>query len=74
MILNTGKDYSQAITIVDMLSRGESNNVLNKCEEQAIETVADDYLSKINAWRRAVGVVCILLQSDMIIQTGSGKN
>ena len=30
----------------------------------------DDYIAKKEAWRRAVGVVRILLQSDMLIQTG----
>jgi len=34
-------------------------------------SIVDDYIAKVNAWQRAVGVVCILLQSDMIIETGS---
>lgn len=37
-------------------------------------SVVDDYVTKENAWRRAVGVVCVLLQSDMIIETGSQNN
>jgi hypothetical protein len=32
--------------------------------------VADDFIAKKNAWRRAVGVVCLMLQSDTTIVTG----
>lgn len=32
--------------------------------------VWDDYTAKKEAWRRAVGIVRILLQSDMLVETG----
>lgn len=35
--------------------------------------VWDDYTAKKEAWRRAVGVVRILLQSDMLVETGLGR-
>lgn len=69
LILNTGKDYSQAMGEVNELLKEE--NTQNKTEEL---TVVDDYVAKVNAWQRAIGVVCILLQSDMIIKTGSQNN
>lgn len=34
-----------------------------------VNCVWDDFLAKKEAWRRAVGVVCILLQTDMLIIT-----
>lgn len=34
--------------------------------------VLDDYLAKKEAWRRAVDMVCTLLQTDMYIVTGAG--
>ncbi|KAJ7389878.1 chaperone-mediated protein complex assembly [Desmophyllum pertusum] len=36
--------------------------------------VWDDYTAKKEAWRRAVGLVRILLQSDMLVETGLGRN
>ena len=38
--------------------------------------VWDDYTAKIEAWKRAIGIVRILLQSDMLVETGltSGAN
>ena len=39
-------------------------------EEHSYEVVWDDFMSKYEAWRRAVGVVIILLQSDVLVTTG----
>lgn len=38
--------------------------------------VWDDYTAKVEAWKRAIGIVRILLQSDLLIETGltSGAN
>ena len=36
--------------------------------------VWDDYTAKKEAWRRAVGIVRILAQSDMLVQTGLGRS
>lgn len=36
--------------------------------------VWDDYIAKKEAWRRAVGIVRILLQTDMLVQTGLGRS
>lgn len=36
--------------------------------------VWDDYTAKKEAWRRAVGIVRILLQSDLLVETGLTRN
>lgn len=37
-------------------------------------SVFDDYTAKKEAWRRAVAVIRILLQSDMLVETGLGQS
>ncbi|KAL9966260.1 hypothetical protein ACROYT_G024308 [Oculina patagonica] len=45
----------------------------SKCLSFDVESLVwDDYTAKKEAWRRAVGIVRILLQSDMLVQTGLG--
>ena len=47
----------------------------SKLLSRDIESVVwDDYTAKKEAWRRAVGLVRILLQSDMLVETGLGRN
>lgn len=36
--------------------------------------VWDDYIAKKEAWRRAVGIIRILLQSDMLVETGLSRS
>lgn len=42
------------------------------CDVESV--VWDDYIAKKEAWRRAVGIVRILLQSDMLVETGLGRS
>lgn len=47
----------------------------SKLLSRDVESVVwDDYTAKKEAWRRAVGLVRILLQSDMLVETGLGRN
>ena len=39
-------------------------------EAENPDLVMDDYKAKIEAWSRAVGIVRILLQADMLVETG----
>ena len=41
-----------------------------RLSSDAENDVWDDYTAKKEAWRRAVGIVRILLQSDMLVETG----
>ena len=41
-----------------------------RLSSDAESDVWDNYIAKKEAWRRAVGVVRILLQSDMLVETG----
>ena len=53
----------QTFSLISSLNRAYSPGVVDS-------TVWDDYSAKIEAWKRAVSVVKILLQCDCLIQTG----
>ena len=45
-----------------------------RLSSDAESDVWDDYTAKKEAWRRAVGIIRILLQSDMLVETGLTRN
>lgn len=57
------------------LSSGETtqkfHNVTFEDKSREVETLVwDNYMAKKEAWKRAVGIVRVLLQTDMLVQTG----
>ena len=48
-----------------------NHNVTFEDKSREVETLVwDNYTAKKEAWKRAVGIVRVLLQTDMLVQTG----
>ena len=70
--LSTENDISAEKTLFRYeQERSETQECRSDVYEDSI--VWDDFVSKCEAWRRAVGVVLTLLQSDILITTGVNR-
>lgn len=59
-------NYGHAHTVIQEVL-DDHDQLLSGCQ---YPLVADDFIAKKNAWSKAKDVVCLILQSDVVIVTG----